>query len=98
VLDHFTALARTIGRKLALGQRASSSDAVGGSTYHFALWHGHPMQSEVVGELRRFRERMSDLRSRVDQHNATHAAGAKRLNVTAYYGQVTQEEDDDAHT
>jgi hypothetical protein len=96
VLDHFVALARTIGRKLALAQRAASGDEVGGSTYHFSLWHGHPMQSEIVGELRHFRERMSALRSRVDHHNATHAVGAKQFNVTAYYGQYIQEEDDDA--
>jgi hypothetical protein len=95
VLDHFTALVRTVVRKLGTEQRATADDEVGGSTYHFVLWRGHPLQEEVLGELRRFRERMSALRSRVDAHNETKPDPDHPLKVTAYYGQLIQEDDDD---
>lgn len=95
VLDHYSAMVRTIGKKLSLDQRASAADEVGGSTYHFTLYRGHPMQEEVLGELRRFRERCSALRARVDQHNKDQGLPANTLNVTAYYGQTVVENEDD---
>jgi hypothetical protein len=96
VLDHYSAMVRTIGKKLSLDQRASAADEVGGSTYHFTLYRGHPMQEDVLGELRRFRERCSALRARVDQHNKEHGLPANTLNVSAYFGQcVVENEDDD---
>lgn len=96
VLDHFSAMVRTIGKKLSLDQRATAADEVGGSTYHFSLHRGHPMEEEVLGELRRFRERCTALRARLDQHNAEHGLPPNVLNVTAYYGQcVVENEDED---
>jgi hypothetical protein len=101
VLDHFSALVQTITRKLSTDQRAKLADEIGGSTYHFDLWRGHPFEQEVVGELRRFRERMSALRDRLDAYNREHAeAGGERakLRVDAYYGQsVIEEEDEERH-
>jgi hypothetical protein len=96
VLDHYSAMVRTIGKKLSLDQRATAADEVGGSTYHFTLFRGHPMEEEILGELRRFRERGSALRARLDQFNAEHGLPANTLNVTAYYGQcVVENEDED---
>ncbi len=95
VLDHFTTVVRTIAKKLTLDQRASVADEVGGSTYHFPLWRGHPLEDEVLGELRRFRERMSLLRERIDRYNDEHPEQVKALRVDAYYGQTSSEEDND---
>jgi hypothetical protein len=95
VLDHFSAMVQTVTRKLALDQRARLKDEVGGSTYHFKLWRGHPLQDEVVGELARFRERMSQLRRKVDEHNAAHPDTETTLTVHADYGQWLGEEEDE---
>jgi hypothetical protein len=95
VLDHFSALVQTVIRKLAVDQRAKRHDELGGSTYHFELWRGHPFESEVLGELGRFRERMSALRTKLDDYNRAQPAEKRKLRVVAYYGQSTVEEDDD---
>jgi hypothetical protein len=98
VLDHYSALVRTITRKLAVDQKASLGDEVGGSTYHFVVWRGHPMEDEVLGELRRFRERQSALRDRVDRYNEDNGLPRERFQVTAYFGQTVVGEDDEAST
>ncbi len=95
VLDHFTALVQTIIRKLSIDQRAKRSDDVGGSTYHFVLWRGHPFESEILGELARFRERMSALRTKLDEYNGAQPGQEPKLRVVAYYGQSTVEEDNE---
>jgi hypothetical protein len=95
VLDHFTALVQTVMRKLAVDQRAKGHDEIGGSTYHFELWRGHPFESEVLGELGRFRERMSALRQKLDDYNQAQPTTPSKLQVVAYYGQSTVEEADD---
>ncbi len=95
VLDHFTALVQTVVRKLAVDQRAKRHDEIGGSTYHFELWRGHPFESEVLGELGRFRERMSALRAKLDDYNGAQSGAEPKLRVVAYYGQSTVEDDDD---
>jgi len=97
VLDHFSTLVQTITRKLSLDQKASLRDEVGGSTYHLDLWRGHPLEQEIVGELRRFRERMTALRERLDRDGAR-PNGKRGLRVDAYYGQSVMEEEDDALT
>ena len=93
VLDHFSTMVQTIAQKLSKDQRATLADEVGGSTYHLELWRGHPHEDEVLGELGRFRERMSALRARLDEYNAGHRAGTPSLKVHAYYGQWVLEED-----
>lgn len=90
VLDHYSAVVRTIAGKLRTDQQSRRRDSTGGSTYHFALYRGHPLESEVLGELERFRARQSELRRRVDEHNRTHGLGPQELSVTAYYGQVVE--------
>jgi hypothetical protein len=93
--DHFATVARTLTRKLRFDPRASRGDEVGGSTYHFEIWRGHPFEDAVLGELRRFRERMSALRAQVDGHNRSVTAPTGRLQVDAYYGQSMLALDDD---
>jgi ribosomal protein S25 len=97
VLDHFSAVVRTIGKKLSGDQRATARDETGGSTYHYVIWRGHPFETEVVEELRNFRDRSSRLRERIDHYNERHGIPEQRMSVTAYYGQcVVESEDNDA--
>jgi hypothetical protein len=98
VLDHFSALVKTIAMKLRLDQQATKNDETGGSTYHLTLFRGHPMEDEALGELRRFRERMSALRGRIDQYNTEHGLPERRIRMDAYYGQLVLDEgtDEDA--
>jgi hypothetical protein len=98
VLDHFSALVQTVIRKLALDQRAKRHDELGGSTYYFELWRGHPFESEVLGELGRFRERMSALRAKLDEYNRGQPDQNPKLRVVAYYGQSTIEDSDEERT
>jgi len=98
VLDHFSALVQTVVRKLSVDQRAKRNDELGGSTYHFELWRGHPFESEVLGELGRFRERMSALRGKLDEYNRAQPGQKPKLRVVAYYGQSTVEEDNEDGT
>ncbi|MCA9524667.1 MAG: hypothetical protein KC549_00025 [Myxococcales bacterium] len=39
---------------------------MGGSTYGFDVWAGHPLEAEVMGLLAELRERLSSLRERVE--------------------------------
>jgi len=95
VLDHFSALVRSITTKLAKYPIARFDDRIGGSTYHYMLWDGHPMLDEIVGELARFRQRHSALRNRIDDYNAEHGIPTDAFQVTSYYGQYFVEEKDD---
>ena len=78
-----------------LSLQVAPADQVGGSTYHLALWRGHPLEEQVTGELRRFRERMSSLRDQIDRYNAAHPEEGPRLRVDCYYGQSVSEEKED---
>lgn len=80
-------------RTCRVRSQARKSDEIGGSTYHFRLWRGHPFESEVVGELARFRERMSALRNKLDDYNKSQPGAPATLRVVAYYGQSTVEEE-----
>jgi hypothetical protein len=88
VLDHFQALVQTIVQRLQAGSRSASlDDMVGGSTYAFDVWPGHPLADEVRGVLRRFREQHSMLRERVEQHNRSCVKPAEYEQVVVYAGQ-----------
>jgi hypothetical protein len=96
VFDHYQAMVSAIVSKLRVGKRrAELDDCVGGSTFVFDLWHGHPMQAEILGYLKSMREHGMKLRRELEQFNASTDApqAARALRVTAYVGQgVTDEE------
>ncbi|HKU39231.1 MAG TPA: hypothetical protein VJR89_13815 [Polyangiales bacterium] len=98
VLDHFQALVRTICQKLAQEPSARPSDTVGGSTYTFLVWDGHPHQAEAMGQLARFRREQSELRTRIDAYNDAHEPAAGVLRVITYGGQCVLEDTSDSHT
>ena len=95
IFDHFQAMVVALTTKLRMGaRRADLADSIGGSTFVFDLWQGHPMQGEVLGYLKSMREQGMRLRQRLESHNAGHsgaADGALPLRVTAYVGQTVAE-------
>jgi len=100
VFDHYQAMVTAICTKLRLGKtHAAAGEWVGGSTYGFDVWDGHPCHAEVTGFLQATRERAVALRKRVEAHNASHFPpdGATQ-HVIAYVGQTVlgiEDEGDD---
>jgi len=90
VFDHYQAMVTSICAKLRTGRTAASPDDwIGGSTFHFEVWPGHPLFDEVVGSLRAARAHASELRRRVDAHNDAHPPDERTaLRVTTYVGQT----------
>jgi hypothetical protein len=88
VFDHYHALVKTICARLS-GELdpALPKSATGGSTYTFDVWPGHPQYEEVVGLLDGYRKAQSQLRERVERHNAQNALPSRFLQVVTYAGQ-----------
>ncbi|MDX2022999.1 MAG: hypothetical protein SF187_22385 [Deltaproteobacteria bacterium] len=91
VYDHFHSVVQTICIKLEQGAVSHSRDRVGGSTYAFDIWPGHPHEAEVLRTLEEFRERNSSLRSKVQAYNKQVSAPQERMKVTIYAGQCVTE-------
>jgi Mn-dependent DtxR family transcriptional regulator len=89
LLDQFQAMVRSMCIKLANGQtRALPDDEIGGSTYTFDIWAGHPREPEVKALLRDTRERLSRLWDSVTEFNASQPSHPRDLQrVTFYCGQ-----------
>lgn len=100
VFDHYQAMVAALVTKLRSGTRRSDvADEVGGSTFVFDLWEGHPLQQRVLGYLRAMREHGVALRKELDLASAGSPmpAEARPLRVVAYVGQsVTRTEDENA--
>lgn len=102
VFDHFQAMVTAICTKLRAGrQRAVSSDKIGGSTFSYTVWEGHPHYDEATSFLARFRREGAELREKIAQFNRTHDATlsepeleretGQRVKVITYAGQTLQE-------
>jgi hypothetical protein len=87
ILDHYHALVRTVCQKLRSQPEASLVDSVGGSTYTYAVWEGHPLRDEVRASLRQLRETLGTLRARVDEHNERNGVPRQYEEVVVYGGQ-----------
>ena len=96
VFDHFQAVVRTIVARLRAD--AGAEGAVGGSTYSFDVWPGHPHETEVLGLLRELREKMGALRKKVREYNAAHVRPPRYAEVTFYGGQSSLARDDSEET
>jgi hypothetical protein len=94
VFDHYQALVTAICAKLDSGvRRAEAGEAIGGSTYHYEVWPGHPLEAEVLAHLQRLRQQSVELRHKVEAHNAAEAERlpASRRTVISYVGQTVIE-------
>jgi len=65
----------------------ASHDQLGGSTYTFDVWPGHPHESEVMDTLNHFRSRNTALRQKVQQCNTINGVPPNMVRVTCYLGQ-----------
>lgn len=101
VFDHYQAMVTAIGVKLTQRTRtATIDDSVGGSTYTFDIWKGHPLEAEVRGLLRDLRDVGRDLRERVERYNREHpeqidAHADDEVRVITYVGQGVLEPERD---
>lgn len=95
LFDHYQAMVTAICTKLRRGSnQARPDDRIGGSTYGFDVWTGHPHEEDVYALLRGVRERASELREQVDRHNAS--AGPppdEARRVIFYVGQTLREDE-----
>jgi hypothetical protein len=86
LFDHYQAVLTAIGHKVTMGgARSKVGELVGGSTYHFDLYRGHPSEAKVQGLLQSTREVASALRFETDAHPAP--KGAETYRVIFYMGQ-----------
>ena len=92
VVDHYRALVRALIAKLQAGARGSSArDEIGGSTFTFDLWPGHPGEAHTRGLLARVRGDVAALWDEVDAHNTqTPAPADGAYTVTFYCGQYLE--------
>jgi DNA-binding MarR family transcriptional regulator len=96
VFDHLKAVVQTVCQRLQLAESGNAdAGTVGGSTYGFDIWPGHPHEQEVLALLRAFRERSGELRARVEAHNRQAGLPAEFLEVVSYVGQCVFERERD---
>jgi hypothetical protein len=99
VFDHVQAVVQTICQRLRQStgaEGAHASDApIGGSTYSFDVWAGHPLEADVKRTLGELRERLGELRRRVDDHNRSAGLPAAYQQVVTYLGQCILDRDRD---
>lgn len=94
VFDHYQAVVTAIASKLAQGNtRAASDDRIGGSTYHYDVWPGHPHYDEVAGHLAALRALSVRLREKVEAYNRSHAVVPEdeQHRFIAYVGQTVRQ-------
>lgn len=99
VFDHFQAVVKTIAQRVG-GLADGREQQIGGSTYSFDVWPGHPHEREALEQLKDFRARTSALRERIREHNRAHPHPPSFSSVTVYAGQsvIDNASDDDAST
>ncbi len=96
VFDHIQAVVQTICQRLqAASALAPERTDVGGSTYTFDVWDGHPLEQEVRRQLQEIRERCGELRRRVTEHNANSGIPKHYDQITTYVGQCCIERENE---
>jgi hypothetical protein len=97
VIDHYRALVVAMGQKLReKAEPTLPPEVVGGSTYSFDLYDGHPHEEEALELLAATRQSLSELRAKVCEHNDS--VGREKIDrkVTFYFGQSVIDVDDAA--
>lgn len=94
VFDHVQAVVQTVCQRLAQNALdAESVVPVGGSTYSFDVWPGHPLEADVKAQLADFRARAGALRKRVEDYNEEHGLEQHYQQIIHYGGQCILERD-----
>jgi len=87
VIDHFGAVINTLCARAERQHRSGPYDHLcGGSTFHFELDIENPEWKEVIELFVEVRKRCSELRARVDAHNAQYPP-QRPVQVVLYAGQ-----------
>jgi len=95
VIDHHRAVLSALAAKLVSGKHvAAAADEVGGTTWSFDLWPGHPREKEVRRLLASLREQVVPLWNEVAEYNREHRP-AQTYRVTVYCGQYLVTEGDE---
>ncbi len=90
LFDHYQAMVSAMCTKLRLGQtHAEASDLIGGSTFSYQVWPGHPHYVEATRFLSDFRSRGSTLRRKIAEHNRSHTAPTEGVSRVIIYGGQT---------
>jgi hypothetical protein len=97
VFDHFQAVVQTIAQRIERNT-VDPAAPVGGSTYRFDIWSGHPLERQVQSQLSELRERLSELRAEVSEHNARVGLPAQYRQVALYLGQCQLDRELDVST
>ncbi len=98
MFDHFQAVVKTLCARLRSVDDPTPSSELGGSTYGFNVWPGHPFEQEVRGALAEFRQRYTELREQVQAYNEAHPLPEDHTKVIIYGGQyLIREKADEAH-
>jgi hypothetical protein len=88
VFDHVQAVVQTICQRLRQASLdADPSPCVGGSTFSFDIWPGHPLEHAVKAQLAELRARVGALRLQVDEHNREHGVPDSYQQIVTYLGQ-----------
>jgi hypothetical protein len=103
VFDHVQAVVQTICQRLNQSGEGERDPNVGGSTYSFDVWPGHPLEATVKRQLGEMRDRLSALRRDVDAYNRAQGLSSEYQQVITYVGQclvqrsvgATPDEDND---
>ena len=94
IFDHLQAVVQTICQRLQqTSVDAAPTEPVGGSTYSFDVWPGHPWERQVKDQLTTLREQLGALRQQVESYNGAQAPRANSQQVITYIGQCVIERD-----
>ena len=91
VFDHVQAVVQTICQRLQGSASANPADSVGGSTFTYDVWPGHPLERAVKDQLAALRQQCGQLRQRVSDYNDEHGLESNYEQITAYVGQSSIE-------
>jgi hypothetical protein len=89
VFDHVQAVVQTICQRLNQSSEGERDPNVGGSTYSFDVWPGHPLEGTVKRQLAEMRDRLSALRQDVDTFNRAEGVPPEYQQIITYVGQCT---------
>jgi len=91
VFDHVQAVVQTICQRLSPPSQSVQAELVGGSTYSFDVWGGHPLEAKVKAQLAELRGRLGELRLEVDDYNRAQGLAQSYEQVITYVGQCIME-------
>jgi hypothetical protein len=92
VFDHFSTVAASIAAKVQRGASARKADLVGGATFGFDVYPGHPYEARVLALLSRTRMQIDALWEEVSGYNrANPVPDERKTKVSFYFGQNVQD-------